>query len=158
VDFFTKELPTQPTKIIEDKDEPLSAESPQAELLCWHYRLGHLPFTCLRILSMIRTIPKCLLTVKAPKCAGCMYRAMSKQPWRTKGIQNKNKIQVATSPGDCISVNQLESPKPGFIAQLKGRLTKKRYGATTIFVDHASHLSYVYFQQQISSDKTVEVK
>jgi hypothetical protein len=85
-----------------------------------------------------------------------MYGAMTKRPWRTKGIQNKNKIQVATSPGDCISINQLESLTPGFIAQLKGRLTKKRYGATTIFVNHASRLSY--FQQQISSDETVEAK
>jgi hypothetical protein len=116
--------------------------SPQAELLCWHYQSGHLPFTCLRILSLIGTIPKCLLRVKASKCAGCMYGAMTKRPWRTKGIQNKNKIRVATSPGDCISIDQLESLTPGFIAQLKGRLTKKRYGAATIFVNHASHLSY----------------
>jgi hypothetical protein len=87
-----------------------------------------------------------------------MYGAMTKQPWRTKGIQNKNKIQVATSPGDCISVDQLESPTPGFIAQLKGKLTKKRYGAATIFVDHASRLSYIHFQQRISSDETVEAK
>jgi hypothetical protein len=29
-DFFTKELPTQPTNIIKDKDEPLSSQSPQA--------------------------------------------------------------------------------------------------------------------------------
>jgi hypothetical protein len=137
-DFFTKELPTQPTNIIEDEDEPLSAKSPQAELLHRHYRLGHLPFACLRILSLIGTIPKCLLTVKALKCAGCMYGAITKQPWRMKGIQNKNKIRVATSPGDCISVNQLESLTPGFIAQLKGRLTKKRYGAATIFIDHAN--------------------
>jgi hypothetical protein len=75
-----------------------------------------------------------------------------------KGIQNKNKIQVATSPGDCISIDQLESPTQGFIAQLKGRLTKKRYGAATIFVDHASCLSYVHFQQRISSDEMVEAK
>jgi hypothetical protein len=87
-----------------------------------------------------------------------MYGAMTKRPWRTKGIQNKNKIRVATSPGDCISVDQLESPTPGFIAQLKGRLTKKRYGAATIFVDHASRLSYIHFQQQISYDETVEAK
>jgi hypothetical protein len=64
-----------------------------------------------------------------------MYGAMTKRPWRTKGIQNKNKIRVATSPGD-----------------------KKRYGTATIFVDHASRLSYIHFQQRISSDETVEAK
>jgi hypothetical protein len=55
-------------------------------------------------------------------------------------------------------MDQLESLTPGFIAQLKGRLIKKRYGGATIFVHHASHLSYKYFQQQTSSDETVEVK
>jgi hypothetical protein len=82
-----------------------SAESPQAKLLCLHYQLGDLPFTCLHILALIGTIPKWLLTVKAQKCAGYMYGAMTKQPWRMKGIQNKNKIQVATSPGDCVSMH-----------------------------------------------------
>jgi hypothetical protein len=74
-DFFTKELPTQPTNIIEDKDEPLSVESPQAVLIHWHYQLGHLPFTCLRILSLISTIPKGLLTVKAPKMCWLYVRS-----------------------------------------------------------------------------------
>jgi hypothetical protein len=97
-DFFTKELPTQPTNIIKDKDEPLSVESPLAKLLRWHYQLGHLTFAHLWILALIHTIPKWLLTVMAPKCAGCMYGAMTKQPWRMKGIQNKNKIQIATLP------------------------------------------------------------
>jgi hypothetical protein len=100
-----KELPTQPTNIIKDEDELLSAESPQAKLLCWHYQLGDLPFTCLQILALIGRIPKWLLTVKAQKCAGCMYGAMTKQPWRMKRIQNKNKIQVATSPSDCVSMH-----------------------------------------------------
>jgi hypothetical protein len=76
-----------------------------------------------------------------------------------KGIrQNKNKLRIATSPSDCFSIKQLESPTLEFIAQLKRRLIKKRYGAATIFVNHASHLSYVCFQQRISSDKTVEAK
>jgi hypothetical protein len=99
----------QPANVIEDEDEPLTAENPQAKLLWWHYRLGHLSFACLRILALLGTIPQKLLTVKAPKCAGCMYGAMTRQPWRTRGTQNKNKLRAATAPGKCISVNQLES-------------------------------------------------
>jgi hypothetical protein len=57
-DFFTKELPMQPTNIIEDEDKPFSAKNPQAKLLHWHYQLGHLPFACLWILALIGTIPK----------------------------------------------------------------------------------------------------
>jgi hypothetical protein len=67
-----------------------------------------------------------------------MYEAMTQRPWRTRGTQNKNKLRVATAPGECVSIDQLESPVQGFIGQLKGKLTKRRYGATTIFVDHAS--------------------
>ena len=54
--------------------------------------------------------------------------------------------RVATKPGQIVSVDQLESPTPGFIAQLKGILTKQRYRYTTIFVDQYSCLSYVFLQ------------
>ena len=157
-DYFTQESSKEPTNIIDDEDEPLAADTPQAELLRWHYRLGHLPFARLRILALLGTIPRRLTTVKAPKCAGCMYGAMTKRPWRTKGAQNKSKIRSVTNPGDCVSVDQLESPTQGFVAQLKGKLTKKRYGAATIFVDHASRLSYVHLQGRITSDETVQAK
>ena len=68
------------------------------------------------------------------------------RPWRTKGIQPKASRAV-TKPGQIISVDQLESAMPGFIAQLKGILTKQRYNYTTIFVDQYSHLSYIFLQQ-----------
>ena len=157
-DYFTKESSKDQVNVIDDEDEPLAADTPQAELLRWHYRLGHLPFARLRILALLGTIPRRLLTVKSPKCAGCMYGAMTKRPWRTKGNQNKSKIRTATSPGDCVSVDQLESPTPGFLAQLKGGLTKRRYGAATVFVDHASRLGYVHLQGRITSDETVQAK
>jgi hypothetical protein len=67
-----------------------------------------------------------------------MYGAMTKRPWRTKGAQNKSKLRSVTNPGDCVSVDQLESNTQGFLAQLKGKFTKKRYGAATVFIDHTS--------------------
>jgi hypothetical protein len=63
--------------------------------------------------------------MKTPKCAGCMYRAMTKCPWRTKTQEDKSKIKSVTRPGDCISVDQMELLTPGFVSQLKGALTKK---------------------------------
>jgi hypothetical protein len=83
---------------------------------------------------------------------------MTRQPWRTRGTQNKNKLRVATAPGKCISINQLEAPVQGFIGQLKGKLTKRQYGVTTIFVDHASQLSYVHLQSRVTAEETVEAK
>jgi hypothetical protein len=136
---FMDNLTEKPVHVIDDTDERLlSANNPQAELLRWHYRLGHISFARLRILALLGTIPRKLIHAKTPKCAGCMYGAMTKRPWRTKAQQNKSKIKSVTRPGDCVSIDQLESPTPGFVAQLKGALTKKRYRAATVFVDHAS--------------------
>jgi hypothetical protein len=55
-------------------------------------------------------------------------------------------------------VYQVESSNPGFVAQLKVILTKRRYKYATVFVDHCSRLGYVHMLQQLNSDETVEIK
>ena len=62
---------------------------------------------------------------------------MTRRPWRAKPTSNGNrKIFKTTKSGQCVSVDQMESTEQGFIAQLKGKLTKRRYKNATIFVDH----------------------
>jgi hypothetical protein len=46
----------------------------------------------------------------------------------------------------------------GFIAQLKETLTKKRYTAATIFVDHYSRLKYVHLMTKLTSEETMDAK
>ena len=46
----------------------------------------------------------------------------------------------------------------GFIAQLKGTLTKKRYTAATFFVDHYSRLKYIHLMTKLTSEETMEAK
>jgi hypothetical protein len=82
----------------------------------------------------------------------------TKRPRRTKASPSQVKTVVVTGPGDCVSVDQLESSTPVFVAQLKGILTKRRYTCATVFVDHYSRLGYVHMQQQLTSDETVEAK
>jgi hypothetical protein len=53
-------------------------------------------------------------------------------------------------------VDQLESSTPGFVAHLKGFLTKRRYTCATVCVDHFSRLWHVHMQQQLTSDENVE--
>jgi hypothetical protein len=65
---------------------------------------------------------------------------------------------MATKAGQCVSVDQLISTQVGFIAQLKGTLTKKRYTAATIFVDHYSWLKYVHLMTKLTSEETMEAK
>jgi hypothetical protein len=88
-----------------------------------------------------------------------MFLKATKQPWRTKAPINQQSIPPITRPGDCVSVDQLESKTPGFVGQLKGPiLTKNRYKMATIFVDHFSRLSFVYLQYSSSGAETLKAK
>lgn len=151
---------TETFKHIIPDTESVTAEDPQAELLRWHYRLGHASFKLIKLLSALKIIPgRSLANAKIPKCAGCIYGAMTKQPWRTKpSKQRKSEIYTVTRPGQCVSVDQLESQTPGLIPQLKGKLTRQRYKAATVFVDHFSRLSYIHLQRSTSSNETLQAK
>ena len=62
----------------EGEDTQLAAADDQTELMRWHYHLGHLPFSKLKQLALNGEIPKKLAKVKPPKCAGCLFGAMTK--------------------------------------------------------------------------------
>jgi hypothetical protein len=122
----------------DNKDMPMAAANNQAELMQWHYRLGHLSFKKLKQLALNGKIPKKFAKIAPPKCAGCLFGAMTKLPWRGKESKSSHEVFVATKPGETVSVNQMVSTEARFFAQLKGTLTNKRYKCTTIFVDHFS--------------------
>jgi hypothetical protein len=109
----------------EDERHQHVATDDQAELMRWHHRLGHLSFSKLKKLAIIGKIPKQLAKVKPPVCAGCLFGTMTKVPWRGKRGESNHKVIVATKPGQIVSVDQMISTQVGFIAQLKGGLTKK---------------------------------
>jgi hypothetical protein len=156
MDFFQESQ--GPNIILDDDSERLAAANPQAELLRWYYRLGHTSFAKLKLMPALGILPRRLSSVHQPKCAGCIYGAMTKRPWRKKASPSQVKTVVVTGPGDCVSVDQLESSTPGFVEQLKGILTKRRCTCATVFVDHYSRLGYVHMQQQLTSDETVDAK
>ena len=83
---------------------------------------------------------------------------MTRTPWRVKGTANRGKIHPTTRPGECVSVDQIESYTPGFLAQLKGCITRRQYRAATVFWDHFSDLSYVHLQSTTNGDDTLEAK
>ncbi len=84
----------------EDEQTTLAASDQQAELMRWHYRLGHLPFSRLKQLAINGEIPKKLAKVAPPKCAGCLFDAMTKIPWRGKETKAFHEVFVATKPGN----------------------------------------------------------
>jgi hypothetical protein len=148
--------PSPPTK--EAEDVLLSVADKQAELMRWHYRLGHLTFPKLKQFALNGKIAKKLAKVLPPKCAGCLFGAMTKLPWQGKETKANHKVFVATKPGECVLVNQITSMEVGFFAQLKGKLTKKRYKCATDFVDHFSRLQFVHLQLNNGSDETLAAK
>jgi len=110
-----------------EEDFPLSAADDQAELMHWHYRLGHLTFAKLKQLALNGEIPKKLALLNPPKCTGCLFGVMTKIPWHDKVPKSSHKVFTATNPGETVSVDQMVSTEVGFFTQLKGKLTKKRY-------------------------------
>jgi hypothetical protein len=139
-------------------DVQLLAANKQAELMQWHYCLSHLTFPKLKQLALNGKIPKKLAKVLAPKCAGCLFGAMTKPPWQGKEIKANHKVFVATKSGECNSVNQMTSTEVGFFSQLKGKLTKKHYKCATVFVDHFSRLQLVHLQLDDGSKETLAAK
>jgi hypothetical protein len=80
----------------------------------WNYCLGHLTFPKLKQLALNGKIRKKLAKVLPPKCAGCLFGAMTKLPWHNETKAN-HKVFIATKPGECILVDQMTSTKVGFL-------------------------------------------
>jgi hypothetical protein len=92
-------------------------------------------------------IPRQLAKVTTPKCAGCMFSAMTKLQMRDKG--KKHSISVATKLGEVISMDTMQS---------KGKLTAHRYKYATKFVDHFSHVQFIHLHRSNSSAEIVQAK
>ena len=67
-----------------------------------------------RITKILRRMDK--QDTRPPMCNDCCGAKATRRPWRTSaGKGNASHIKPATSPGDVVSVDQLESSIPGFI-------------------------------------------
>ena len=103
-------------------------------------------------------IPKDLSTVDPPTCPGCAYGKAHRRPWRHKGIANLKSIRPAIIPGQCVSIDQLVSPTPGFVPTHRGKPTLKRYIGATVFADHFSDYTYIHLMVEMNAKTTVETK
>ena len=89
------------------------------EFLRRHQRLGHILPKRIKMMAKYGILPKRLATCRVPMCTTCMFGKATKKPWRTKAPQNRDQpSHTITKPGDCVSVDQLESSTPGLIGQL----------------------------------------
>ena len=151
---FMDEVNDKTLKLQEDFNT--SALADKGELLRWHYRLGHLSFVKMKILMILGILPKKLIHAHPPVCVCCLAGSMTKQPKNVKG--SKRKLRRTTKPGECVSIDQLESHTPGFLGVLRGFITKKRYTCATIFVDHYSGFTFYYPQCSTNTEETLKAK
>ena len=103
-------------------------------------------------------IPRELSRCRVPLCAACLFGKATKRDWRTKGLIKRIHRQRVINPGDCVSVDQLQSPILVFVGQMKGWLTRVQYDSATVFVDHYSGLPYVHVQKSTNGEETVLTK
>jgi hypothetical protein len=55
-------------------------------------------------------------------------------------------------------VDQLESSVPGLLGQMAGIPTTQRIRGSSVYVDQASYLSYIYHHTSLTSEDTVKGK
>jgi hypothetical protein len=96
---------------------------------------------------------------KAPMCNVCYSASAFKIQWRHKAEKKINTSKKTNpEPGDIVSVDQIESSVPGFLAQITGSLNRNRIVGSSVYVDHASDLSYVHHHTSMSSEETLKGK
>ena len=103
-------------------------------------------------------IPRRLEKCNIPNCSSGLFARATHQQWISKRQKNWNKDNTDTKLGDLIYVDQMVSPKPGFIGQLTGILTRKIYKYAKLFEDQYSGLGYVYLQKTDTADETIQAK
>jgi hypothetical protein len=159
-DTVGKEDEKQTIEDLQEEEEVGTTKftSQEQEYLYWHTKLGHLSKSRMQQLAKTGTIPRGLAKIDPPLCVACIHGKATKKPWRTKANPSRTP-RIVTSPGECVSVDQMESSTAGLIGQLKGAiLTTLRYKYATVFVDLYSDYTYVYLHTRITSEETVKAK
>ncbi|KAG7363236.1 reverse transcriptase RNA-dependent DNA polymerase [Nitzschia inconspicua] len=132
------------------------AATPTQQLLYWHHRLNHRSFSLLKSMANEGKLPRHLASADHPRCAACEMATAHRKPWRNRRAPSG--LRKAKQPGQCISVDQLKSPIPGLMGQMKGIPTTKRFNYATVSVDHYSDLSYLVLQETDTADETLAAK
>ena len=83
------------------------------KLLRMHYKLGHMSFAKIRLMSTMGCVDTKLANYEIPRCARCLYGKATCKPWRSKGIPNS--ILKSSKPGNTVFIDQLTVTTPGLI-------------------------------------------
>ena len=113
------------------------------------------------LLNSSKWLSKALFQESSPRFrhlndqAVCMEKLTGSRGGHTRLIQ---KTKPSTIPGAVVSIDQLESPVPGFMPIAKGQPTVQKYHSASVFVDHASDFTYIHMHYHLTTDKTIDAK
>jgi hypothetical protein len=153
----TTHLPESLPNIVPD-EESRQPVSDMSQLLTLHHQYGHIPMRKLQEMAKQGILPRRLANCNIPTCSACLFAKATKRPWRGKTRRDNDNDEIPATVGEVVSVDQLESPTPGLLAQITGKLTTKRYKYATVYVDQRSRFGYVHLQKTSSAEETVEGK
>ena len=151
------QLPDALPNIIPD-EESRQPVNEMSQLLALHHQYGHIPMRKLQEMAKQGILPRRLAKCDIPTCSACLFARATKRPWRGKTRRDADNDETPTAVGEVVSVDQLESPTPGLIAQMTGKLTTKRYKYATVYVDQRTRFGYVHLQKTSSAEETIEGK
>jgi hypothetical protein len=136
---------------------PPNLSASQQLLLRWHNRLSHMSFGHLEHLARQGRLPKVLAGCDHPICHSCQHGKAHKRP-----VASSEKAHPIDSgdlqPGDCVSVDQIESPTPGYVDTYQGKPTTARYHAASLYMDHASRFMYLKCHYSTGGAEAVDGK
>jgi hypothetical protein len=170
----SKEIDEQPIQVTyKESDHKDTLEQPtyndeKQEYMKWHYKLNHASLSTMQRMAQRKLLPHFITKIlrkmektggKAPMCNDCYSASACKTQWKHK-VEKKMNTGKKTNlePGDIVSVDQIESSVPGFLAQITGSLTRNRIVGSSVYVDHASDLSYICHHTSMSSKETLKGK
>jgi hypothetical protein len=124
----------------------------------WHNLLVHVSMHRLQPMATQGHLPIRIAKCRVHLCQACVFGKLTRRPWRGKMRLQEGEIDEVTFAGQCVSVNQLESPVAAFVGQMKGILTKKRHKVATVFVNHFSKFSFVHLQSSTKAEDTIKLR
>lgn len=140
--------------------DPPKLSQLQREYTQWHQKLNHLSHSQMMRLVDRGILPSRLTALRneSPKCPSCILGKAHRRNWRTRAPYGSIRTLADKCPGTGTSIDQLISAQPGFVPQIRGKLTSAKITTITVFVDHYSDFTFVYLQKSASQEETLEAK
>lgn len=144
------------TSINLDKTTIDNLSTRQQLLLKWDNGLSHLHFATIQDLAKKGFLPKSLLGCSHPICHSCQLGKAHLCPCPNSDTARHIDTDDL-QPGDKVSEDQIEFSTPGFVDVYHGKPTNSKYHAAPLYLDHASHFTYIKLHYSTGGIEAIKV-